>query len=49
MVAPSLDEVFRLTNHITGNWQDHADVKVLVDGPVRSTSFVDVLVLGEDA
>ena len=47
--APSLDEVFRLTNHITGNWQDNADVKALVDGPVRSTSVGDVLVQGEDA
>ncbi len=49
VAAPSLDEVFQLTNHITGNWQDHADVKVLVDGPVRSTSVGDVIVLGDDA
>ena len=47
--ATSLEEVFRLTNHIDGNWQENPGVRVMGDGPVRSTSVGDVLAHGERA
>lgn len=49
VVATSLDEVFGLTNHVGGNWQDNVEVKVLTAGPLRSTSVGDVIVPGDDA
>lgn len=49
VTADSLDEVFRLTNHIQGNWRDNAEVKVLVEHALRSTSVGDVIVRGDVA
>ncbi len=49
VTAESLDETFRLTNSIEGNWWDNPEVNVLVEQAVRSTSMGDVFVQGDVA
>lgn len=49
VTVDSLDEVFRLTNHILGDWRDNPEVRVLVEHAVRSTSVGDVIVRGDVA
>ena len=41
--AHSLEEAFRLTNHIEGDWRKNALVKSVSDIPSRSTSVGDVI------
>jgi len=40
----SLDDAFRLTNHIDTPWTQNEDVTACVKQPVRSTSVGDVIV-----
>jgi hypothetical protein len=42
--AGTLEEVYRLTNHIDHDWRENALVRTLATTPPRSTSVGDVLV-----
>lgn len=44
--AESLEEVYRLTNHLDRDWRENALVKSLATTPPRSTSVGDVIVQG---
>ncbi len=47
--ADSLEEVFRLTNHIDHDWRENALVKTMSPNPTRSTSVGDVIVQDDKA
>ena len=42
--AETLEEVYRLTNHIDYDWRENALVRTVATTPPRSTSVGDVLV-----
>ena len=44
--ARNVEEVFRLTNHADCDWTTHRAVRLIGDGPFRSTSVGDVVVDG---
>jgi hypothetical protein len=44
--AETLEEVYRLTNHIDNDWRENALVRTIATTPPRSTSVGDVLVNG---
>lgn len=46
--AASLEEVYRLTNHLDRDWRENAAVKAVAVPPPRSTSVGDVIVHTED-
>jgi hypothetical protein len=45
--APSLAEVYRLTNHIDRDWRENVLVRNMSLNPPRSTSVGDVIVQGD--
>jgi hypothetical protein len=47
--AGSLEEVYRLTNHIDRDWRENALVKTMAVTPTRSTSVGDVIVQDDKA
>lgn len=42
--AASLEEVYRLTNHLEYDWRENAQVKAVALTPPRSTSVGDVII-----
>lgn len=45
--SDSLEEIYRLTNHIDEAWWDNPGVKRIPENPVRSTSTGDLVILSD--